>query len=141
MIKGSIYLRLQDPTRSIKELSNTLFELYDLDLAFDPVSISFDNIKNWILSRNYYAILNLVKISNLKITDNIFSEIILKSDNEIKLLELDILKSKQYTIHSMSWSIVISGRNYRISISKLGLINISEYLVLDFIDYIESKIL
>ena len=141
LIKGSIYLRLQDPTRSIKELSNTLFELCDLDLAFDPVSISFDNIKNWILSRNYYAILNLVKISNLKITDNIFSEIILKSDNEIKLLELDILKSKQYTIHSMSWSIVISGRSYRISISKLGLINISEYLLLDFIDYIESQIL
>lgn len=140
LIKGSIYLRLQDPTRSMKELSNTLFELCDLDLAFDPVLISFEDIKNWILFRNHNAKLNLVKLSNLKITDNISSEIILRSDNKIKLHELDILKGKEYTIHSMSWSIIISGRNYRISTSKLGLINISEYLILDFINYIESKI-
>ena len=97
----------------------------------------FNRIIDYVISLKE----NLKEIKSEKIIIQLGQTKLLKSDNEIKLLELDILKSKQYTIHSMSWSIVISGRNYRISISKLGLINISEYLVLDFIDYIESKIL
>lgn len=140
-IKDSIYLRIQDPTRSIKEFSNTLFELLDLDLAFEPISISFDNIKDWILFKEYIAKLILIRISNLKITENIFSEITFKSNDEIKITELDILKDKRYIIDTISWSIISKGKNYKISVSKSGLVSISEYLILDFIDYIEARIL
>ena len=58
------------------------------------------------LSRNYYAILNLVKISNLKITDNIFSEIILKSDNEIKITRIGYSEKQAiyYTLYVLVYS-------------------------------------
>lgn len=142
-INDSIYLRLQDPTRSIKEFSNTLFELCDLDLAFEQISISFKNVEEWISFRKHNALLNIVKISNLKITDNISSEVTFKSNSyniDLDLNKVDILKDKTYTITSMSWLVNTSGNFHKILVSKSGLIYISEYLILDFLDYIESHI-
>ena len=140
-IKGSIYLRIQDPTRNIKEFSNTLFELFDLDLAFEPISISFDNVKEWISFKEHEAKLILIKVSNLKITENIFSEITFKSNDEINISELEVLKDKQYIVDTISWCIKSKVKNYKISVSKSGLVSMSEYLILDFIDYVEARIL
>ena len=131
-INDSIYLRIQDPTRSLKEFSNTLFQLCELDLAFEPIHISFNDIENWVLSRDYKAKLNLI---------GIFAEITLKSENELELSSIELLDGKKYKINLMSWSIMLSGKEYKVSISKTGLVKISEFIILDFINYVEHNIL
>jgi hypothetical protein len=140
-INDSIYLRIQDPTRSLKEFSNTLFQLCELDLAFEPIHISFNDIENWVLSRDYKAKLNLIKISNIEVKEGIFAEITLKSENELELSSIELLDGKKYKINLMSWSIMLSGKEYKVSISKTGLVKISEFIILDFINYVEHNIL
>lgn len=139
-IKGKIYLRIQDPTRSIKEFSSLLFEAFEFDLAFEPIVISFNDIEKWISYRKFEYKLNLIKISNLRITRDITSEMTFRSDNNLLLSEIDILKGKNFNVLSMSWIISESGKKCKISASKSGLVYISKYLVLDFLDYIESQL-
>ena len=54
--------------------------------------------------------------------------------NQIKI-------DKKYKINLMSWSIMLSGKEYKVSISKTGLVKISEFIILDFINYVEHNIL
>ncbi|MDG2962958.1 hypothetical protein [Exercitatus varius] len=140
-VRKEMYLRIHNPSHSIKAFSDLLFEVCDFDLAFDPISISFENIKDWIKHYNLDAQINLIKISDFKINEDITTEITFKSRKELNLLDIDLIKGRKYNITSMSWLIFDSGKSYKILVSKTGLITISEYLALDIIRYVENQIL
>lgn len=140
-VREEIYLRIHNPSRSIKVFSDLLFEICDFDLAFDSISISFENIKDWIEYYNFDAKINLIKISDFKISEDITTEITFKSEKALNILDIDLIKGKKYNITSMSWSIFYSGKSYKVLVSKTGLITISKYFALDIIRYVENQIL
>ncbi|SPY32411.1 hypothetical protein [Pasteurella canis] len=140
-VNNNLFLRVYNPSHSIKVFSDLLFDLCNFDLAFESISISFKNIEDWIDFRKLDATLNLVKVSNLKITEDIIVDITFKSDKELNLLDLDITKDKKYDIKSMSWTIFELGKYYKVLVSHTGLVTTNEYLALDIINYIETYIL
>lgn len=140
-VKDKLYLRLRDPTNGVQELSKELFSLCLFDIAFEPVKITFNNIENWINHEQLPNRLISFKVRNLKLTNDIFSDITFKSKNHIFVNEIPLLQDKYYDVVMMTWSILYDGNYCKCTINKSGLIYIDENIVLNFLNYIESHIL
>ncbi|MEH8031278.1 hypothetical protein [Gallibacterium anatis] len=140
-IKDKLYLRLRNPSNGVQELSKELFNICFLDLAFEPVKITFDNIESWFLAEKLSNHLISFKVRNLKLTDDIFSDITFKSKNHIFLNKVPLLQDKHYDVVMMTWLVLYDGNYCKITINRSGLIYIDENIVLKFLNYIESHIL
>lgn len=140
-LNNRLFLRIRNPNHGIKRLANLFFDICCYSFALERIEISFDDCESLIEYYKFKSKVTLIKISNLYLTKDIESEMIFKSKSGIDLSRFEFLHSKFYRTTQMTWSIEIDGNNYNLSSLNSGLLNISEYLTFDVLDYIESNYL
>lgn len=140
-IKDSIFLRIRNPGHGIKKLGNVLFDICGYPFALEQIDIKFSDCEALIKHYNFDSKVTLVKINNLFLSKDVESEMTFKSKNGLDLSQFDFLSNKHYQKTQMVWSINIDDASYNFSVLSSGLINISEYLTFDVLDYIESDYL
>lgn len=140
-IGNRLFLRIRNPNHGIKRLANLFFDICHYQFALEQIEISFNDCESLIEYYKFESKVTLIKISNLYLTNDIESEMTFKSKNGIDLSKFEFLHSKFYQTTQMTWSIKIDGNHYNLSSLNSGLLNISEYLTFDVLDYIESNYL
>lgn len=137
-IKDSLFLRIRNPGHGIKKLGNTLLDICGYPFALEQININFSDCESLIQHYKFESKVTLVKINNLFLSKDIESEMTFKSPNGVDLSQLEFLANKNYQKTQMVWSINIDETSYNLSVLSSGLINISEYLTFDVLDYIET---
>ncbi|HHT7879633.1 TPA: hypothetical protein ACT2HS_001475 [Pasteurella multocida] len=140
-IENSLFLRVRNPNHGIKQLANLFFDFCHYQFALEQIEISFSDCESLIEHYKFKSKVTLVKINNLHLTNDIESEMTFKSKEGVDLSQFSFLENKFYRRTQITWTIEIDGNNYKLSALNSGLLNISEYLTFDVLDYIELNYL
>lgn len=138
-INSQVFLRVENPGRSIRNLLNTLEKL--IGLGFTCKSITFEKIQ----FTEIFISLDDTKLVGLKVTGILISQglkanLELISNKGIVIEEIRMLEEMQYSISSAVIELLYKGLRGRVSLASTGLVKITGKLTPKIIHIIEQSL-
>lgn len=135
-IDEEIFLRIENPARTLKDLFNTLESIYGLGFTSKRVSFEknkpkriFDNIET--------ATLIKLKVIGAVFDDGLVGRLELESKKGILLEQLKMLQNVQYKIDSASYDFVCEGVHGQLTFSANGSVKVGGALTSRILHLIE----
>lgn len=138
-IQKKIFLRIENPSRSLRELMNAIESLAKAGFSCRP--ITFNNA--W--SKSVFDSVEVTRLVGLKVSGSVIDESLvvrmdLASKNGMIVENMKILNALRYTTESAVYEVIYMGIKGQISFSSGGIVRISGQLAPKILHLIEEDL-
>jgi hypothetical protein len=139
-IDEEIFLRVENPARTLKDLFNTLESIYGLGFTNKRVTFEKNKPKRIFESINTVTLVKL-KIIGAVFEDGLVGRLELESKKGILLDQMKILQNVQHKIDSASYELVYEGVHGQLTFSANGSVKVGGALTSRILHLIEMDLL
>lgn len=133
------FIRLENPSRNVRELMTLLERIVGLGFAVKPVV--FSNLSSGIIFNNAVEKrIAKLKISNAVIGRDVVSQMEFKSSAGLVLDQIKILKGLSYKVDGVIYDLFMQGLSGRLSISSAGSVRIGGRLRPKILELLEAEL-
>ncbi|WP_293779755.1 hypothetical protein [uncultured Oxalicibacterium sp.] len=139
-IDENIFLRIENPTRSLSDFFNTLERIYGL--GFTNKRITFEKSKpHTVFSAVDLAMLTKLKVVGVTFDNGLVGKMEFESKTGIEESQLQLLHGIPYKIESASYELLISGVRGHLTFSANGSVKVGGNLAPRILHLIEKDML